>query len=162
MATNAATSITNTATVSGGGDASPGNNTAFDATIITVITPLQSWRLQYFDTAANAGAAADTAIATSDGMPNLLKYALGLNPLVAAANPVVGDISTGYLRLTLPKNPAATDVNFYVEIATDVRGPWTTDGTTVDINTSTELQVHYNTPVNSSSGAYIRLRVASQ
>ena len=160
VATNAATSVTNTAVVSGGGDVSPGNNTALDVTtILTTLTPIQSWRLQYFGTTDNSGAAADTAINTSDGMPNLLKYALGLNPLVPAANPVVGDISTGYLRLTAPKNPDATDISFLVELATNVAGPWTTSGTTVDQNTSTLLQAHYNTPVSSSTEAFIRLHI---
>jgi uncharacterized repeat protein (TIGR01451 family) len=161
VATNAATSVTNTATVSGGGDASSGNNTATDPTTIIALAPIQSWRLQYFGTTNNSDASADTAVSSSDGMPNLLKYALGLNPpQVPAANPVVGDIGTGYLRLTLPKNPAATDVSFYVEVATTVTGPWSTNGTTVDINTSTQLQVHYSTPVNSSTEAFIRLRVS--
>ena len=94
-------------------------------------------------------------------MPNLLKYALGLNPLVATNDPVVGDISTGFLRLTVPKNPQAIDVTFHVEVTSDVTtASWTTDGTIVDINTPTQLQVHDDTPVNPSSGRFIRLRVS--
>jgi len=53
---------------------------------------------------------------------------LGLNPLVATNNPVVGDIASGFLRLTLPKNPNATDVTFYAEVTGQVTGPWTTNG----------------------------------
>ena len=105
--------------------------------------------------------AADTYIGTSDGMPNLLKYALGLNPLVPTNNPVIGDISTGYLRLTLPKNPNATDISFHVEVSGDLTTPsWTSSGTTIDQNTSILLQVHLNTPVASSPDGFIRLRVS--
>jgi hypothetical protein len=94
-------------------------------------------------------------------MPNLLKYALGLNPLVATSDPVAGDISTGYLRLTVPRNPDATDVTFQVEVTSDVTtASWTTDGTIVDIDTPIQLQVHDDTPIDSSSGRFIRLRVS--
>ena len=98
-------------------------------------------------------------MATSDGMPNLLKYALGLDPLVATNNPVVGDISTGYLRLTAPKNPEATDVSFQLEVTSDPTSAWTTNGTAVDANTLRLFQAHFITPVASSDGAFIRLRV---
>ena len=158
--TNAAASLTNIATVSGGGDINLANNTAGDLTKIIALTPIQAWRLQWFGTTADTGDASDTMVATGDGMPNLLKYALGLNPLVPAANPVVGDISTGYLRLTLPKNPAATDVIFSVEVTADLLSPWTTDGVTVDQNTPTLLQAHGNIPVNSAAAGFIRLQVA--
>ena len=159
VATNAAASLTNTVTVSGGGESYTANDAASDPTTVIALSPIQLWRLQNFGTTNNSGAAADTAISSSDSMPNLLKYALGLNPNVPAANPVVGDISTGYLRLTTPVNPNATDISILVEVATNVTGPWSTSGTTVDINTSTQLRVHYNTPVSSSSKAFIRLHI---
>ena len=159
VATNAAAGLTNTATVSGGGEINAANDTASDPTTVIALTPIQFWRLQWFGMTSDSGAAADHAITTSDGMPNLLKYALGLDPLVPATNPVVGDISTGYLRLTLPKNPDATDVTFLVEVTADLTTPFTTSGTTIDQNTPTLLQVHDNTPVNSSTSGFIRLRV---
>jgi uncharacterized repeat protein (TIGR01451 family) len=158
---DAPASVTNIATVSGGGDVSPANNTASDPTTIVPLTPVEGWRLLWFGTTTNSGAAADTAVATSDGMANLLKYALGLNPLVATNDPVTGDISTGFLRLTAPKNAQATDVTFHVEVTSDVTAAsWTANGTTMDINTATLLQVHANTPVASSDGAFIRLRIS--
>jgi uncharacterized repeat protein (TIGR01451 family) len=161
VATNASASVTNTATVSGGGESNTANDTASDPTTVIALTPIQSWRLQYFGTTNNSAAAADTANPTSDGMANLLKYALGLNPLVPAVNPVVVDVSTGFLRLTLSKNPNATDVTFYVEVTDDLTASsWTTTGTTVDVNTSTLLQVHDNTPVTSAANRFIRLHVS--
>jgi hypothetical protein len=130
--------------------------------VFTTLAPIEAWRLQWFGTTANSGAAADTAVATSDRMPNLLKYALGLNPLVATNNPVACDVCTGYLRLTSPKNPDATDVSFQVEVTDNLTTTaWTTNGTTVDVNSPTLLEVHANTPVASSTEAFIRLRVSS-
>jgi endonuclease G len=126
---------------------------------VVVLTPIESWRQQWFGNTNNTGNAADTYVGTSDGMPNLLEYALGLNPLVATTNPVAGDISTGYLRLTVPRNPNATDVTFLIEVTGNLTTPWTTNGITVDQNIPTLLQVHDNTPVSSSTAGFIRLRI---
>jgi hypothetical protein len=128
-------------------------------TPVVVLTPIESWRQQWFGNTNNTGNAADTYVGTSDGMPNLLKYALGLNPLVATTNPVTSDISTGYLRLTVPRNPNATDVTFLIEVTGNLTTVWTTNGITVDQNTPTLLQVHDNTPVSSSAAGFIRLRI---
>jgi endonuclease G len=159
VSTNAAASLTNVVNVSGGGEINTANDTASDPTTVIALTPIQFWRLQWFGTTADNGASADTAISTSDGMPNLLKYALGLDPLAPAANPIIGDISTGYLRLTVPRNPNATDVTFHVEVTDNLTTLWTTNGTTIDQSTPTLLQVHDNTPVNSSAAGFIRLRI---
>jgi uncharacterized repeat protein (TIGR01451 family) len=128
--------------------------------VFTTLAPIEAWRLQWFSSTANSGAAADTTITTTDGMPNLLKYALGLNPLVATNNPVAGDISTGHLRFTVPKNPDATDVSFAVEVTDDLTASWTTNGTTVDISIATQFEAHENAPVASSAASFMRLRVS--
>ena len=159
VSTNAASSLTNAAIVSGGGEINTGNDNASDPTTVIALAPIQFWRWQWFGITGDSGVAADTAISTSDGMPNLLKYALGLDPLVPAANPIIGDISTGYLRLSVPRNPNATDVTFLIEVTDNLTTPWTTNGTTVDQNTPTLLQVHDNTPVSSSAAGFIRLRI---
>ncbi|MGZ4971822.1 MAG: beta strand repeat-containing protein, partial [Limisphaerales bacterium] len=129
------------------------------ASIVT-LTPIETWRLQWFGSTNNTGNAADTFVNSSDGMPNLLKYALGLNPLTPTNSPISGDISTGYLRLTAPKNTNATDVTFAVEVTGNVPGGWTINGTTTDQNTSALFQAHDNTAVPSSTSRFIRLRVS--
>jgi uncharacterized repeat protein (TIGR01451 family) len=127
---------------------------------VVPLTPIQLWRLQWFGTTADSGAAADTTIA-ANGIRNLLSYALGLNPLVPTNNPVVGDIDTGHLRLTVPRNPSATDISFHVELSDGlVPFSWSTNGTTVVSNTPTLLQVRGDAPVSASAGGYMRLRVS--
>ena len=123
------------------------------------LTPIQAWRFLWFGTVSNIGAAADTAIATSDGLPNLLKYALGLNPLVPASNPLTGDISTGFLRLISPRNPSATDVTISAEVAGDVMGAWATNGTTVEPSAANLFQARDNTRVHAAAERFMRLRV---
>jgi len=158
--TNAPASVTNTVTVSGGGENNTANNLASDPTTIVALAPVELWRLYWFGTTADSGPAADMAVNTADGMPNLLKYALALNPLEPTNSPTVGDIDTGYLRLTTPRNPDATGVSFHVEVTASLPAGWTTNGTTVDLDTPTLLRAHYDTPVVSSGGGYIRLRVS--
>lgn len=160
VATNAPASLTNLAVVAGGGETNMANNVAHDPITIIALAPIELWRLHWFGTTANSGPAADTAVAAGDGLPNLLKYALGLNPLVPAGDPVAGDIASGYLRLTVPKNPDAVDVTFHVEAAAALDAAWATNNTTVEINTATLLRVRANDPVAGSAAGFIRLRIS--
>lgn len=161
VSSTAAASVTNMAAVSGGGETNTANDTASDPTTITALTPSQSWRYQYFGTTANTGNAADTANPSGDGIINLVKYALGLNPLVPTISTVTEDTTTGYLRLTVPKNVNATDVSYVVQVTSDLADPssWITNGTTTDQNTSTTLVVHDNTLFGSVPSRFIRLQV---
>jgi hypothetical protein len=124
------------------------------------LTPVQAWRLLWFGSTANSGAGADSAIAAGDGIPNLLKYAFGLNPpQLKTNNPVIYDITTGYLRLTSPKNTNATDVSFHVQATGALTNSWSTNGPVVDQNSAALLQVHDGTPVLSAPSRFLRLRV---
>ncbi|MGZ4985237.1 MAG: hypothetical protein ACXV8A_04030, partial [Chthoniobacterales bacterium] len=107
----------------------------------------------------NSGNAADSYIAAGDGMPNLLKYAFNLNPLVPAVAPITYDITNGHLRMTVTRNPNAFDISFFGEVTGDLTSPasWTTDNTTIDQNTSSLLQVHDNADLTAPH--YIHLKV---
>ncbi len=162
VSSTAASSVTNSATVSGGGETNTANDTSTDPTTITALTPSQNWRYTYFGTTDNSGNAADTANPSGDGLVNLVKYALGLDPTVPTANPVMVDVSTGYLRLTTPLNPDATDVTMAVQVSGDLTNPssWTTMGTTMDAGTTTTmLQVSDSTPVSGTAARFLRLMV---
>ncbi|HZL42946.1 MAG TPA: DNA/RNA non-specific endonuclease, partial [Verrucomicrobiae bacterium] len=126
---------------------------------VLILTPVESWRMQWFGTTNNSSTAADSAVITSDGIPNLVKYAFGLDPLVPAQSPVVCDISTGWLRLSAPKNPNATDITYIVESTDNPGSPWTTNGVVKDQDTATFLQVHSEPAVASSTSRFMRLRI---
>ena len=161
VSSKTAASVTNSVTVSGGGEMNTSNDTATDPTTVTALTPSQGWRYQYFGMTDNSGNAADLANPSDDGLPNLVKYALGLDPTVPTANPVTVDVSTGYLRLTTPRNANATDVTLAVQVSGDLTNPasWTTTGTTIDQNTATMLQVQDATAVNTAAERFLRLTV---
>jgi uncharacterized repeat protein (TIGR01451 family) len=85
VATNAPASVTNTATVSGGGESNTANDAASDPTTIIALTPIQSWRLRYFGTANNSGATADTADPDGDGQNNMAEFLAGTDPTNSAS-----------------------------------------------------------------------------
>ena len=124
-------------------------------------TPFQQWQRTYFG-GINNTLAAPTANPAGDGINNLTKYALGLDPTIPEVDPITHDISTGYLRLTVPKNPNATDITYNVQVTSDLTNPgsWTTSGTTVVINTSNQLVVQDNTPMNGATKRFVRLQVS--
>ncbi len=130
-----------------------------------VTDTMDHWRVQNFGSGAtNSGPAADLASPAGDGISNLLKYALGLNPLVAyrpGTTMVTSLDPSGHLTLTVNKNPAATDVTFLVEVAGGLVAPavWDSAGATVDQNTFTLLQAHDNTPMSAAQQRFIRLKV---
>lgn len=154
---DAPSTVTNLARVLGGGELNTANDTASDSIAITALTASEAWRYHYFGSTANSGPAADDAIASGDGLPNLLKYALGLDPKTPAVNGVKADLQGGRLRLSVSKNPSATDVIFSAEITADLRVPssWSGSGVVYDVNSATSFQAHDG----SGAGRYMRLKI---
>lgn len=134
---------------------------------IKVDGPLEQWRQQKFGAnAGNASIAGDAADPDRDGLPNLIEYALGLEPLQAGLGGLLTDtVTTGgqtYLRLTATKNPAATDVTFTIEATGDpaTSASWSGGNTTIEVDTPTTLRARDKTPVGSATGRFLRLKVA--
>ena len=88
----------------------------------TVNSPSESWRLAWFGTATNIGNAADLAEPDKDGIANLLKYALSINPgsagnaaLPRAQKSVYAEGSR--LALVFTRDLTRNDISIYVEVA---------------------------------------------
>jgi uncharacterized repeat protein (TIGR01451 family) len=128
LTTNTATTLTNAATVSGGADVNAGNNTAERAVTVTPVSgpSIESWRQTHFGSAANSGAGADTNVVTLDGLPNLMKYAFGLDPNVKA-DIIEKPRLSGFPPLSVSFRRArdASDVNLVVQATDDLTGVWT-------------------------------------
>jgi hypothetical protein len=134
----------------------------------TTLTPIEVWRDNNFGNPSNVGAGSDTATPASDGVPNLLKYALGLNPFtpVAPGNYLVESFTTNsglpYLTLTINRSANPTDITDVVEVSGDLQtwlsGP---PNTVILTNTSTQLIVRDNTPANTGTNRFIHLRVTN-
>ncbi len=133
----------------------------------STLTPLEVWRNTYFGNPSNVGAGADTASPLDDGVPNLIKYALGLNPNTPAAGsqlPVPGILPVSgqsYLTLTVSRTAQAMDVTYTVQVSSNLQS-WVSGSpyTVVITNLPTQLIVRDNTPVGNAISRFIRLQVS--
>jgi autotransporter-associated beta strand protein len=75
--------------------------------VVTLATPVQAWRFQYFGTIENSGAAADTFDANGDGEVNLLEFATGQNPHAASLVVLSATRSASALELTYTRSKEA-------------------------------------------------------
>ncbi len=120
---------------------------------------------------SNPGDITDSAILGGDGIANLMKYALALdpaNPAPVAALPRVSTAS-GFLTLSYTKNEVASGITYVVEVSSNLvtwnsGSGFTSAPVVTNANGSTEtVTVSDLTPVNPASAPdrYIRLRVTS-
>lgn len=102
----------------------------------------------------------------SDGIPNLLEYALGGNPVQADTSilpllSITHQEGQGYLTLTVSKNQHANDLNYIVETSQDLENWQSGVGHTVFINqTESELVVRSANPISVLPNQFLRLRVS--
>jgi hypothetical protein len=95
---------------------------ASEVFIVTVVSPMDWWRAQYFGSPSNAGDAADLADPEGDGVSNLLAYAMGLSPFQAkppGALPMVS-INNGKLQISFPWQKSAADITYNVQASGDL------------------------------------------
>ena len=115
------------------------------------------------------GAGANAASPAGDGVPNLIKYALGLNPTnpASAAQLPSGGIQpsggTNYLTLTVNRAAQPSDVTYIVEVSSNLLSGWISGppNTVTLTNTATQLVVQDTTPVPAATARFIRLRVTN-
>jgi hypothetical protein len=126
-------------------------------------TTYQTWATGYNLTADNA---LETANPAGDGVSNLVKYALGLNPHQAALTPTDGthaglpllERTGNSVKFTFIKDPAKTDVSYGVEASGDL-ATWqpVTTGVVETPLTGTLVRVEVTLPV--AGRRFCRLRV---
>ncbi|MDG1240961.1 MAG: DUF642 domain-containing protein [Opitutae bacterium] len=115
-------------------------------------TPLEAWQITHFGTPNSVAATVDSN-PDSDGLPNLLEYALGMNPMVSdqAANKLVAGV------ITFNKGAgAAAEVAYAIEESEDlgVNDPW--EAVEPDVNDGNEIS--YTLPTDKSAH-FVRLKV---
>ncbi len=108
--------------------------TGSDASFTTP-TPIGHWRSQTFGSASDTGDAADMANPIGDGIPNLMKYALNLNPLQTCALPapeLITHDGQRHLRFTFNRYHTRIDLIYEVQVADNPAGPWSTIATSAN------------------------------
>lgn len=122
VASNAAATLQPSFTLSVGGDGYSVNNT--NLIPVTTISPAESWRSQYFGSPNNSGIGADTNAPAGDGIPNLVKYALGISNVLTPATNGMPEmkVTNNKLSLTFNRQRDATDVIYEVQASGDLFG----------------------------------------
>ena len=96
--------------------------------VLTVQQTYATWQAAHFTTAEiNAGLAANGVDLTGDGVPNLLKYALGIDPITGLGGSLptgVYSTANGALQLAFTRDTGRTDINYIVEASPDL-SQWT-------------------------------------
>jgi uncharacterized repeat protein (TIGR03803 family) len=110
---NAGGSLTGVTSTGGSG----GGGTAFR---FTFPGPLETWKLTHLGDAN----APDMGDPDGDAIPNLIEYALLLPPALPNALPAVQPGHDGALSITIPRDPARSDITITVEAADSLTGPW--------------------------------------
>jgi hypothetical protein len=126
------------------------------------LTALQAWRLAMFGTGSNTGQASDAANPSGDGIPNLMKYALGLDPAVANASArPLALLTNGCLRMDFTRI-ADPDLTFSIEASGDLTrwtNVWTSTGAS---NLPGPFSyIDSNAPVSGTTRRFLRLRVTA-
>jgi hypothetical protein len=167
VASNAIETLQPSFTISGAGDAYASNNTITNT--ITTISPVDSWRSQYFGSSANSGAAADTSSYIGDGVANLIKYALGLNPTLPVSSGLPeAKIMNNRLAITFNRMKSATDIVYEVQASGDLFGwgnstvIWSSTSTayTGGTNDSESVTVQDTVPADAANQRFMRLQIS--
>lgn len=142
-----------------------GTQSFFDLNFNGYLSPFAQWLDQNNVGNENNPITEATADTDGDGLLNLMEYAVGTNGVIQNASPQVVElapVSTDkFLRLTVPKNPGATDVTFVVEATSDLANPasWSSAGLVIEVNTSAQLRVRDGVPVTPGQRRFMRVRV---
>ena len=134
--------------------------TLTSATVTIADTPINSWRVKYFGSnATNNAIAGDTANPSGDGISNLMKYALGLDPTIA--QPDGAKLSTNFTRSTQSfsalytrTDPLPADVFIQMEASTNLTS-WSTNlfglNQIISVNASNVATVCYQGKLTASN-----------
>lgn len=143
----------------------------YELAVARWMTSFDLWRLRYFSSAELANVAISGAAARpdGDGVPNLLKYYLGLPGQVPAATTSLptGSLITVsnqlYLAMTYTHDKLVNDVDCVAEVSTDLvnwsSGPsYSRIETIVDLGAQERITVQDLTPVANTAHHFMRLR----
>jgi hypothetical protein len=119
-------------------------------------TSMESWRETWFGDDLNEGVGASMADADMDGLPNLLEFAFGLNPLNGSSNQVPGwqRVGTAY-ELHFERPPGVSGIDYSGEWSESLtNGQWQpalilSEGSTL----------RFQVPMEDKTRLFFRLRV---
>jgi hypothetical protein len=115
----------------------------------------------------NAAISGESAAPAGDGVPNLVKYYLGLPAKTIAPSDRLpqGSLSVVsnllHLALIYERDKAALDVNAFAEVSADLAG-WLSGPSYTETADVTDLGVRDRTPISAAPARFMRLRLQRQ
>ena len=130
------------------------------------LKPYDVWAAQNFGANWTNPAYTDDQLDNDgDGLKNLSEYAVGTNPNSGNAVPIVADkehiAAADYLRMSVVKNPNATELQYIIEATSTLTDPlsWSSAGLVTEVSTATQLVVRDNQPISPGIRRFMRLRI---
>ncbi|MGC3958512.1 MAG: glycosyl hydrolase 115 family protein [Verrucomicrobiota bacterium] len=88
--------------------------------LANVDASIEAWRMAYFGTSNNTGAAADAADVDQDGIPNLLEYATGSYPTITNGPLLTVSLTNNHLAVTFSRAKNVSNVTLHAEAASSL------------------------------------------
>ena len=146
-------------------EANDGDITTFkDIAFNAYVSAFARWQSLTLGSTTSAAAQA-LADPDADGLANLFEYASGTPAALANANPQIVETlaidGQRYFRLTVPKNPDATDATMEVQVTGDLSNSeaWTSAGLVIEEDTATLLRVRDSIPIGIGGRRFFRVVV---
>jgi hypothetical protein len=127
--------------------------------------PYSQWKIANFGASAtNPAVSGDLIDAENDGLPNLVKYALGKSPSSPATTGFTIQSNGTTITMNYTRASAATDVTVNVATSTNLANPssWTSSGVTQTMlsDNGTIQQWQATAPVNGNKAMFMQLTVS--
>ena len=138
----------------------------------TLLGGYQSWAHSHGLPTNGTGLGAPTAMPASDGIPNLIKYALGLNPNVSGYNgrlsqTLVHQNGEDYLAITYSRpDPAPEGIGYAGQLSSSADAEsWSSNDVVVQSSVAANglrtITLRDTIPINSQPRRFIRLRITT-
>lgn len=122
---------------------------------------LRDWRWARFGASVfNPEVFSDAADPDGDGLANLFEYALGTDPMSSNAWPCNAGVLNGFLTVSAPKDPQASEVSWGAESSADL-SHWQSADTVVVQDTANLFQVQDRFSTATNAHHFLRLKLTS-
>jgi len=121
--------------------------------------PFDHWRFHHFTSSelANSAISGETADPDGDQIPNLLEYGFGFSPNVASISPTILSHESGYMEISVVKNPDATDLTWDAEVSANLAN-W--EAAAITSNSATNFIARDILMIEEADKRFIRLKVS--
>jgi hypothetical protein len=139
----------------------PGAVTTSDSVVVTVVENYDSWTTAQFPGNTNPGTIGQTADPDNDGIPNLVEFALNLNPHVNSQHQLPKPISENGMLTLNYQRLIAPGLSYVVEVS-DELGNWQATANETWLSTAGNMeswQAQAPAPMNTQATQFMRIRV---